>query len=266
MNMFKKVSAPFVAVAETLETDAQRIEKSNKLVDEIHAEFDNEVYKLLADAGLTIQAESLKKPQFDKANRLSALGFASSKTVVSVQKDQRALDKAKELKESIEHFTNKYPNNKFITPDSVAKICKKYGLVLGGVDIFLGDVPEDNIKDIENFNVKDEDRAYEYAWDGFMSFRSTRSKNFYTCDKEYADQIMKSSDVSVRESMLMIAGPAKDFDLRGKEIKDNVIMDIPVKDPVVLQPVYHNNELGYLIITAWGKEASDELVVNDKFN
>lgn len=33
-------------------------------------------------------------------------------------------------------------------------------------------------------------------------------------------------------------------------------------DPVVLKPI----KGGYLILTAWGDEASDELVVNQKFN
>ena len=35
-----------------------------------------------------------------------------------------------------------------------------------------------------------------------------------------------------------------------------------IPDPVVLQPV----KGGYLIITAWGDEASDEIVVNQKMN
>ena len=39
-----------------------------------------------------------------------------------------------------------------------------------------------------------------------------------------------------------------------------VYKDIP--DPVVLQPV----KGGYLILTAWGDEASDPLVINENFN
>jgi ABC-type molybdate transport system permease subunit len=35
-----------------------------------------------------------------------------------------------------------------------------------------------------------------------------------------------------------------------------------IPDPVVLQPVRG----GFLLVTVWGDEASDELVVNNKFN
>jgi len=35
---------------------------------------------------------------------------------------------------------------------------------------------------------------------------------------------------------------------------------------VVLKPVVYNKQKYYLIVTAWGLEASDELVVNQKMN
>lgn len=37
---------------------------------------------------------------------------------------------------------------------------------------------------------------------------------------------------------------------------------VNVPDPVVLQPV----KGGFLIVCAWGEEASDEIVVNEKMN
>jgi hypothetical protein len=42
----------------------------------------------------------------------------------------------------------------------------------------------------------------------------------------------------------------------------------PKEDPIVLYPVHHNNNGSkyYLIVTAWGDEASDSLVVNHKMN
>ena len=41
---------------------------------------------------------------------------------------------------------------------------------------------------------------------------------------------------------------------------------IPVPDPVVMQPVLFNDIEYYLIVTAWGEEASDVEVVNQIMN
>lgn len=49
------------------------------------------------------------------------------------------------------------------------------------------------------------------------------------------------------------------MDITGLELKEGYkLTKKHIPDPVVLQPIKN----GYLIITAWGDEASDELVVN----
>jgi len=50
------------------------------------------------------------------------------------------------------------------------------------------------------------------------------------------------------------------------KVKDFKISKIEIPDPVVLKPVYYGGQKHYLIVTAWGLEASDELVVNEKMN
>ena len=50
------------------------------------------------------------------------------------------------------------------------------------------------------------------------------------------------------------------------ELKDFKLSKIEIPDPVVLQPVNFKGEKYYLIVTAWGDEASDELVVNETLN
>ena len=62
---------------------------------------------------------------------------------------------------------------------------------------------------------------------------------------------------------LQICAPVKDMDSTGLEVAEGYkLQKKHIPDPVVLQPVKN----GYLILTAWGDEASDELVVNQKFN
>ena len=65
---------------------------------------------------------------------------------------------------------------------------------------------------------------------------------------------------------LEIAAPLKDFNMTNAEVKGFKISKIEIPDPIVLKPVIFNNQKHYLIVTAWGLEASDELVVNQKFN
>jgi hypothetical protein len=65
---------------------------------------------------------------------------------------------------------------------------------------------------------------------------------------------------------LEIVAPLIDFNMTDSEIKDFKISKIEIPDPIVLKPVYFNNQKHYLIVTAWGLEASDEIVVNQKMN
>ena len=48
--------------------------------------------------------------------------------------------------------------------------------------------------------------------------------------------------------------------------KGHKLENAPILDPIVLQPVYHNNKKHYLIVTAWGIEAEDPLVMNANLN
>lgn len=53
------------------------------------------------------------------------------------------------------------------------------------------------------------------------------------------------------------------MDIKGLELTEGYKLEKKfIPDPVVLQPV----KGGYLILTAWGDEASDPLVVNQNFN
>lgn len=59
---------------------------------------------------------------------------------------------------------------------------------------------------------------------------------------------------------LKICAPEKDMDIPSTHTKTGnfIIEKIYVPDPVVLQPV----KGGFIIVAAWGDEASDDLVIN----
>jgi ABC-type molybdate transport system permease subunit len=50
--------------------------------------------------------------------------------------------------------------------------------------------------------------------------------------------------------------------MKSARVQGHKLVDIIKDDPIVLQPVKE----GYLIVSAWGIEASDKEVQNSKFN
>jgi len=83
---------------------------------------------------------------------------------------------------------------------------------------------------------------------------------------QYRENNIDESDIKKaikrNQKSLQICTPVKDMDMTNMSVEDGykmkrVYKDIP--DPVVLQPV----KGGYLILTAWGDEASDPIVLNE---
>jgi hypothetical protein len=260
----------------------------NKIIDEIHDTFNTEVDRLLEQANIKVDNSTDKAEILAKAKKLEALGFGNSLTVKEADVENYRLSNINasnkindELKEAILYFSAKYPYYKFITEDSIGKICEKYNLVFGSVKDFIGDVPDKNLQEIENFKIQDEDKAYcvtSNMRDYSMSGRFERerinmlSKDQYEIDLErYRNRTSYSHHSSynfIGQAKMSIAAPLKDFNMKDKEVKDNKIVNkaVEIPDPVVCQPVMFKNKCHYLIVTAWGQEASDELVVNEKMN
>lgn len=264
---------------------------TNALVEEIHDTFFTEVDRLLASAKQSNSLETDKQGLIDKHKRLMQLGFTNAKEVKEAEREILRLDALKaenarkqNLIDAINYFSVKYPTYKFITQESVLKICQKYGLVYGPIDRYLGEVPEKNLKHIENFEVLPNDDCYakeewytSYNYEKRLSSRKYFKKEpkpvrsqedkdrFYELASRISSSRYETIDI---KCPLEIAAPKEEFNMEGMEIKDFKVTASPIKvpDPVVLKPVVFNNEKYYLIITAWGQEASDEIVVNQLSN
>lgn len=248
---------------------------TNELIAEIHETFNTEVDRLLLEAGILKPLPDVDKEIISKSERLKSLGFNNTSEVKKgneydeiESKVQQENDKKNELKEVIEYFSNKYPLYKFITEDSVKKICAKYNLVYGGVSNYIGKVPDKNLVELENFKIDKYDELWIVTRRGahYMDMDSHGITSYKYVEKYKNDQ---NRDPSIRRSKapLEIAAPLKDFDTKNMVVS-NFKLDrkIEIPDPVVLCPVIYNYNKYYLIVTAWGEEASDELVRNEKFN
>lgn len=256
--------------------------KENDIIAEIHKSFYEEVDNLLAEAKILKSTETQKQDLIDKSNRLKALGFTNTKEVKEAEKEIQRIDELKmenEAKErlvrAINYFSFHYPQYKFITEESVKKICKKYNLVYGKVDNYIGEIPLENLNHIEKFSIKEDDICYVVNENTYFGWGipDNNKINYISSNgalKKY--RVIPYHDntgyitTNVYKSKLEIVAPLTYFNLDNKETKDFQLVKKIHKDPIVLHPVFFEGQKHYLIVTAWGKESSDELVINEKNN
>lgn len=281
---------PEVEEAQPFIPKSERQKQSSVTVAEIHNAFFSEVDRLLEESKLLNSLESPIQNVVQKADRLRKLGFNNTKDV-SVAKDEeqrlqnlrRENEQKTAMARAIEYFTVKYPQHKFIIEDSVKKICKKYGLIYGPVENYVGTVPDKNLEQIEQFKIRETDECYERVqpisgW-GPGGERLRHEQVSYFDKKQFENERKRGSNYGLyglynrdgnnmfyRKSSLEIAAPYKDFDTTDMIVKDHKLSNapIPVPDPIVLCPVIFEGSKHYLVVTAWGDEAKD--VVNEKLN
>jgi hypothetical protein len=286
LKIFKRTARDEMAIAEPKKS--LKSKTTTEIIEEIHESFFTEVDKLFATAKVSNSLDTNKQALLDKCKRLKTIGFTNTKEVKEAEIEierinnlQKENEQKQELIEAINFFSIAYPTYKFITEDSVNKICQKYGLVYGEISRYLGTVPDKNLKHIEQFNVHDEHECYITGTIITDFRRSSKPINMKYITKEEHEVIslrrskqdeyallllsMNSREINLK-CPLEIAAPIKDFDMKGMEVKDNKIQKIQIPDPIVLKPVVFKNKKHYLIVTAWGEEASDEIVVNQQMN
>jgi hypothetical protein len=217
----------------------------NQIVEQIHNEFNGAADALLAESKLMLEQIKEKKfPEKDtaKAERLMRLGFDQAKPVAETESIRQAKQendaRKKALKEFAEMIERKMfidPTHKFITEAMVAQICEKYDLYHGRARLYRGDIPEKNLREIEEFKLVPEER---------MMIRDIPQHPYE------------------RPLNFTICAPLKDFDMEGMMTSGRTIVKKEIPDPVVLCEVRD----GYRIVTAWGPEAEDDIVVNHKMN
>lgn len=233
-------------------------------VKEIHDNFFTDSERMLADANV-LEVIKIQDQKFEeKAKKMSSLGFTGHPDVIRynelIQNREKAIRNNEHKKlviECIQYFQQKYPGFKYISMEGVNRICHKYSLAYGPVNKYIGEIPNRNLEFMVNFKCDDSDKARikKGQWDSLI----------YEESEEYSKTL----------ASWVICAPANEFDLRNHEIvKGQVRPKIYPKDPVVIQPVrYEYNKNGWkmymiggLIVTAWGPEASDYSVANEKMN
>lgn len=262
-NLKRKVKQITTQVAQSFETPRN----ANEVIAEIHESFDSASEKLLNDAQRILNGNY----DIDKGERLKNAGFVSAKKAVEAIKVISDKQKSKELAETIQYFQVHYPGSKFITEEMVKSICQKYGLLFAETRYYISDVPEKNLQEIEAFNLREEDmnqyKCDYYSWSqgsGMSVCKKGMTNAVYGCFKfdGWSNRFFNCEEtktVICEPTPLKICASVKDFDTKYMQIEDGYKLQLNIPDPVVLQPV----KGGYLIVSKWGLEASDELLVNE---
>ncbi len=262
-----------VATQSVLETVANT-KNYPKEVLEIHHEFQIASETLLMTAKSIIDEASTKDCQ--KVDRLEKLGFKQAGQVTEIKPLMQKAELSKEQIELVKYYQREYPLHKFITEEQVKAICHKWNLVCGDVSRFKGFVPEKNLRDIERFNLKENEynnTLVHETYNGRDSIYKSYPISYIAQDNKLNitetvkgilnESICPYSGKYILDNALKICAPVKDMDISGLELEDGYkLIKKHVPDPVVLQPV----KGGFLLVTCWGDEASDPICVNEKFN
>jgi hypothetical protein len=253
----------------------------------IHNEFNTAGENIYQEA-LAIINETIV-PNQEKAVRLEKMGFYASKEATAAKEAMVRKQENERIAKIIKYYRDKYPLYKFIRDKDVEDICEKYGLIYGSASQYTGFIPEKNLKSIESFKIDDRDRRVITIGGWIDKEDSGKGKSFedtqrYWELRERRNPNMSSNteddivEIIQRQSYAMnsigrshdmpttgfsVVAPANNFKIESnQEIKKYKITNKPIPDPVVLCAVAE----GYLIVTAWGDEASDPIVQNELNN
>lgn len=220
-------------------------------IQEIHKVVDMSSEKALEEARLILY--DLESKNISKAERLEKLGFTGLEGVIELVEVKRKKQHYQNLRMAIEKYQSMYPLNKFITKDEAKSVCEKYNLYIGDVPFFKGFVPERNLAEMERF-------VSNYGL--VQYFKRVMNGPYH--DSELVDKHEYENQTPgflyyEHTPIFKIMAPENQFHITnsmrkvGREIID---------DPIVLLPVTE----GYIVITAWGDEASDPIIVNEGNN
>jgi len=226
-------------------------------IQKIHQDFDSITLKALQEARQILDSESQK--DIEKGKRLAKLGFTSTKEAVESKNTLEKITDHENKVKNIQKYQDRYPLHKYITKAECKLVLEKYNLYIGDISRFIGFVPEKNLKEIENFKPTDFDKK---RFIEFWAFRDIEvDEDEYT---EYArnEELRGYSHSRYNyggDKQFQICAPYNQFDLDKSEVKGRSIVNA---DPIVMYPVNG----GYIIVSAWGDEASDPIIVNEKNN
>jgi len=244
------------------------------------------------------KAERLTSLGF-KSSEIVVKALEERKKITEAHKIKKNLEnKAQKIWE----LKARYPFSNFISFESLKEICKKYNLIYAPVTHYLKDVPEKNLLEIEkrqllqnsDVNSKLEhyvkvvgfregiSREIQRKFSDFVKVPDKYTNEIYSLQYGHTNSFKKVFDIdskhfrggvsymgekievrTVEKTGLFICAPKTHFDLKNLQQQDDFgyahSTTKVIKDPVVFE--FLNNGI-CRIVSKWGKEAEDVLLVN----
>lgn len=263
-----------------------------KTIEKIHNEFDSAVEvleKISNEKQEMANSISDNPPDTNDNDGVFLLDLGFSNTTLAkksleyrVQKknndDKRSsyLHQSKAIKENVDFYKNAFPFHKFILYSQVLQICEKYNLYLGSSSLYKGDIPKKNIEEMKNFPLQ----KYQSLISQCVPFLSSIEPICSQLGNTFSTRPRGDAGIHPYICAPYSSFETKNTDTVGKEIfsinKENGLINpfkfkIPKpepKDPIVLLPVTTKQlkQIGFIVVTKWGKEAEDESLVVPKNN
>jgi hypothetical protein len=283
MELIKEIKNIFSQDKQQKEPDKQRevrpshtkiMEKGLPVVtaDQVHKELDNAINEILKEANISVKSsEEPDQSIIEGSSIANRFGFVNSKISrkgsEEIRKEKDLAGKEEYLR-AVNYYNETYPLYSFINEDKVNEILEKYDLYMADSMFYIGDIPEKNLGEMDNFKVKQKDilllsRDY-IAASGEREWVPIHNRNSYHYSRRSDEFVSVSSDgwvdSDLHESNVKIIANKGDFDGAKFEGRKQSAQQFVVQDPIILQPVPH----GYLCVTKWGEEAKE--VVSPKEN
>lgn len=227
-----------------------------EVVDMIHREFE-----IAGDILLKQSEEALRKTEGKKIDKnlfktyeklgLNPDGMTDIKESILIEeKKEREYIKIRDLMKN-------YSRLKVISKDQVTEICNKYNLSISSLSKYRKEIPVKNLKDIkENLNYINDVRNKKEICNVSEFINGFTDRNWRSMSPAEA---------------LTICAPKDDLNVDTWDSLNGVLVDTKTyPDPVVLAGIGVSNSNGFnpfrsydyfVIITAWGLEAADPLVM-----
>lgn len=260
-------------------------EIKKKTFKDVHTEIENE-FRFLREV-----SNNKEKSSFfvDKANVLKNVGFENS---IATKLYSAISDNYNEVEDFYINCNKQY---KLLLQPLLERICEKYNLFVRKPEFYIGDIPEKNVNDISNFKIMPKN-LFSSSVDISKYFNRREIDYLLSKKIQLYDRYRNIPLNEFIEMLIEVKQEAKfnntywDISLIKKAIPDAIqivaveslfskeafaetrdrIISTPQKastfevdlDPIVLCKI----NIGQVVVTAWGDEANDELVVNQNFN
>lgn len=245
--------------------------KIMETVEIIHESIDDAVNRLRKiSKQYLIESEKITKGvECEAIEKLEQLGFSNVRSVMDyknkkyehsskIREQDLLRSKSTAISTDVENYGKIYPYHKFIYYSQLVSICEKYGLVLGSVNFYNGDIPKKNAKEIISFDYSlCKTKIFTENTTPLFNLRkkthNANNENLYICAPKH-DFIKGLTQIGIE----VFKSDYKKISLKG------IIGVKKIKDPIVLLPVKSklDNQIGFIVISKWGLESDDsELMV-----